>query len=125
MKHKTINFMLAFFLAFNSQAPYADDLADLEILDVMVGNSSNSNDETWFRVAGLVGHVNCQYAPGNVTLFYATNDGPLSAEKALSVLLAAKMAGRKVSIIYMTNTPEADFWGYGISKCQLHRISIR
>ena len=64
----------------------------------MVGASSRFDDSTWLRVYGLFGHVNCQYAPSQVTLFYARNDGQLSADKALSVLMAAKLANRPVSI---------------------------
>lgn len=102
----------------------ADMLGNVIIKDVMAGSSSGSQDAAWFRVDGLIGHSNCQYAPANVTLFYATNDGPLSADKALSLLMAAHLSGRTVSMDYSPYGIESDFWGFGISGCQIHRLTI-
>ncbi len=103
---------------------YSDHLTNLEIKDVIAGESSLFPDAAWFRVQGLVGNANCQYAPQNVTLFYAKNDGVLSADKALSMLMAAQLAGRTVSIQYVSDQPRSDLWGFGISGCELRRIVI-
>ncbi len=117
--------LISITLFFHCSFVGADSLNISEISDVMVGRSSAFNDGTWLRVSGLVGHESCQYAPQNVTLFYAKNDGPLSADKALSVLMAAKLSKSTIKIEYLNSQTTADFWGWGISSCELQRISIQ
>lgn len=119
-----MRYILLVLFLFSIQTKAADALSNLEIKDVIVGNSSAFQDATWFRVQGLVGHSSCQYSPLNVTLFYAKNDGVLSANKALPILMAAKLAGRKISIQYSREKQESDLWGFGISECELVRISL-
>lgn len=89
---------------------------------VMTGESSAFDDGVWLRVQGQPGHANCFYAPLNASLFYVRPGGAVDAKKALALLLAAKLAGRDVSIEYGNDGPLADFWGYGVSSCEIRRL---
>jgi hypothetical protein len=91
---------------------------------VMTGNSSAFADGVWVRVSGQVGHANCYYAPQNVSLFYAKPNGVVDPKKALAILMAAKLASRTVNIEFINNGAQADFWGYGISQCEIHRLAM-
>lgn len=91
---------------------------------VMTGESSAFADGVWLRVSGQPGHANCFYAPANASLFYARPGGVADPNKALAMLMAAKLAGRAVSIEYANDGPRADFWGYGISSCEIRRLVL-
>lgn len=92
----------------------------------MTGNSSAFADGVWVRVSGQVGHVNCYYAPSNASLFYvyARTNGPLDPKKALALLMAAKLGNRTVNIEFASDGVQADFWGYGISRCEIQRLAM-
>lgn len=93
----------------------------------MTGNSSAFNDGVWVRVPGQVGHANCYYAPASASLFYIRTraDGnPLDAKKGLSLLTAAKLANIKIGVEFIPDSLSSDFWGYGTSKCEIHRIVL-
>lgn len=47
--------------------------------------------------------------------------GPVDPKTGMALLLAAKLASREVSIEYANDGPRADFWGYGISSCEIRR----
>ena len=93
---------------------------------VMTGNSSAFADGVWVRVSGQVGHVNCYYAPLNVSLFYAyaRANSPMDPKKALALLMAAKLGNRLVNIEFASDGVQADFWGYGISRCEIQRLTL-
>lgn len=90
----------------------------------MAGASSAFADGVWIRVAGQPAHANCYWAPGNVSLFYARKDGIVDPNKVLALATTAKLTGRTVTIQYDENATQADFYGYGISSCQILRISV-
>lgn len=91
---------------------------------VMTGNSSAFADGVWVRVSGQVGHANCYYAPSNYSLFYAKPNGVIDPKKALAMLMTAKVAGRTVTIEFVNNGVQADFWNYGISQCEIQRLAL-
>ena len=91
---------------------------------VMTGNSSAFADGVWVRVTGLVGHPNCFYSPSNASLFYTKPNGVVDPKKALAMLMTAKLANRTVNIEFANNGAVADFWGYGISQCEIQRLII-
>lgn len=89
---------------------------------IMTGNSSAFPDGVWVRVSGQLGHPNCYYAPSNVSLFYTKPNGVVDPKKALAILMTARVTNRTVNIEFAANGAQADFWGYGISQCEIHRI---
>ena len=91
---------------------------------VMTGNSSAFADGVWVRVTGLVGHANCFFAPLNASLFYTRPGGVVDPKKALAMLMTAKLAGRTVNIEFINDGSQADFWGYGISQCEIQRLVL-
>jgi hypothetical protein len=77
-------------------------------------------------VSGQVGHANCYYAPLNVSLFYSYSrqNGPLDPKKAFALLMSAKLTNRTVNIEFANDGVQADFWGYGISRCEIQRLAL-
>lgn len=108
---KVVAIMLAMLIAPVAQAELVGFVPEL----AMTGGSSAFNDGAWVRVVGQVGHANCYYAPGNVSLFYARTGGPAEPKNVLAILLTAKTLQKQVYIDYDPNGVQADFWGFGIS----------
>ncbi len=100
------------------------DLIQLTPDLVMTGESSAFPDGVWVRVPGQVGHANCFYAPGNVSLFYAKPNGVADPKKVLALLMSAKLAGKTVYVDYAPDGVHADFYSFGISRCEIRRIAI-
>jgi hypothetical protein len=112
-----------------SLSVFLSSLAHAEIVQftpdyVMAGNSSAFTDGVWVRVKGKVAHQNCYYAGQDVSLFYAKSNSSVDPNKVLSILLTAKMAGKQVAIVYAAEGLVADFWGFGISRCQIERLAL-
>ena len=101
----------------------ADRIEDVTPELVMAGNSSTFSNGVWIRVGSLVGNQNCQY--GIWTLFYANSDGTIDPGYVLSLATTAKLTGKKLIIEYVPDSATSDFWGFGISKCQIHRIALK
>jgi hypothetical protein len=101
-----------------------ETLNNVQIKNVVVGNSSAFKDGAWLVVQGLVGNEKCQYAPTNTTLFYTKNSSYLSTNKALSILMAAKIADKTIDIQYIIVQPESELYGYGISECEIVRMAL-
>jgi hypothetical protein len=116
--------LCAFALALATCASASAQIAQLTPDQVMTGNSSAFADGVWVRVPGQVGHVNCFYSSGNVSLFYAKPNGVADPKKVLALLTVAKLANRTVNIEYDSNGIQSDFWGYGISKCEIQRLVL-
>jgi hypothetical protein len=106
-----------------SAAAFADTVQLTPDL-VMTGNSSAFADGVWVRVNGQVAHVNCFYAPGNFSLFYAKPTGGIDPKKVLALLTVAKLSNRAVGIEYANDGVSADFYGYGISRCEMQRLVL-
>lgn len=100
----------------------ADGVGNITPELVMAGPSSAIGDATWIRVVGNVGHANCSY--GSWSLFYARAVGGVDPKKVLAIALSAKMSGRTVAIEYINNSLISDFYGFGISSCEIQRIAM-
>ncbi|WP_334186000.1 hypothetical protein [Novosphingobium sp.] len=95
-----------------------------KIEKVMVGQSSSGNDQVWVRIAGFPAGVATECVYDNYTLLYVADDQIINRDKAFSMLLSAKASGSNVDIAYDVVGTAADFWGFGISKCVIRRISM-
>jgi hypothetical protein len=91
---------------------------------VMTGDSSAFGNGVWLGVHGQVAEASCYYAPYDVSLFYVKPGGGIDPAKALALLTTAKVSGDAVSFAYESNSVTADFWGYGISSCQVLRLTL-
>lgn len=91
---------------------------------VMSGQSSSGSDQVWIRVNGQPANVpaDCVYAP--YSLFYVADDTALNRDRALAILLTAKLSNRPVNIEFDVLGTAADFWGYGITKCVIRRVTV-
>lgn len=111
--------------AANAQAPSGQFLQINTIRNVMVGNSSTGEKQVWLRVDGIVPGVaqDCVYA--NTTLFYVPSQyWSIGTDQALSMLLTAKSTNTPIQIATWIDGDAADFWGWGISRCKISRISV-
>ena len=117
--------MMAAMLCFEVGAAHAATGATLSNIEkVMSGASSTGNDQVWVRVNGQPAGVPADCVYQTWSLFYVADDVTLNRDRALSLLLTAKVAGQPVSVQFDVDTNQADFWGYGITKCILRRITI-
>jgi len=112
-------------LSFGVESAHATIGATLPSIEkVMSGASSSGNDQVWIRVNGQPAGVPSDCVWSSYSLFYVPDDVILNRDRALSLLLTAKVANQPVSISFDVDTSQADFWGYGISKCLLRRITV-
>lgn len=99
----------------------------LTLRNVMAGNSSSGSDQVWVRAdnsanpnAGVA--AECVYQ--GWSLFYSNNNGDVSPEKVEAIALTAKTTATPVFIAYVVETNPSDFWGWGITRCRILRISL-
>jgi len=117
--------MMAAMLCFEAGAAHATIGATLPSIEkVMSGGSSSGNDQVWVRVNGQPAGVPSDCVYQTWSLFYVADDVILNRDRALSLLLTAKVANQPVNISFDVDTNPADFWGYGITKCILRRITV-
>ena len=91
---------------------------------VMTGSSSSGSDQVWLRVLGQPAGVANDCVYGNWSLLYTDGTAGVSSDKALSLLLTAKVASRPVFIEYDLAANPSDFFGFGISRCRILRIAM-
>lgn len=116
---------MAIFMAIAAASP----TQALEVLlpsleKVMAGASSGGNDQIWARVEGQPAgvHADCVYQAWS--LFFVPDDAVVSRDRALSLLMTAKVSGQPVRVQYDVLANASDFWGFGISKCAIRRIAV-
>jgi hypothetical protein len=71
-----------------------------------------------------MGHPNCYYAPANASLFYARNNGAIDLKKALAMLMMAKAMSRTVNLEFISDAVQSDFWGYGVTRCEIQWLIL-
>lgn len=117
--------IMATVLCFGAEGAHATIAATLpNIGDVMSGASSTGNDQVWVRVNGQPAGVPSDCVFQTWSLFYVADDVALNRDRALSLLLTAKVTNRPVGIAFDVDTNSADFWGWGITKCIMRRITV-
>lgn len=112
-------------LSFGAESAHATIGAALPSIEkVMSGASSSGNDQVWIRVNGQPAGVPSDCVWSSYSLFYVPDDVILNRDRALSLLLTAKVTNQPVNISFDIDTTQADFWGCGISKCLIRRITV-
>ncbi|HSI50828.1 MAG TPA: hypothetical protein VLA61_21385 [Ideonella sp.] len=110
--------------AITCTAASALEVQSISIGQILTGNSSAFSDGVYLRVSGQVGDPNCYYAPFNTSIFYAKPNGVLDTKKALAMLMIAKLAGKTLNIGFTQTGVQTDFWGYGISQCEMQALIL-
>lgn len=112
--------VLCFASASHAQTTY---YATLTLRNVMAGQSSGGNDQTWIRVDGQPAGVPADCVWTNFSLFYVTSASPeLAPDKALSLAISAKLAAQPVMIAFVVDSGQSDFWGWGYTHCRIVRM---
>lgn len=97
--------------------------ATLTLRNVMAGQSSGGNDETWIRVDGQPAGVPADCVWTSFSLFYVTSASPeLAPDKALSLAISAKLANQPVMVAFVVDSGQSDFWGWGYTHCRIVRM---
>ncbi|MBW8892029.1 MAG: hypothetical protein JF617_07665 [Burkholderiales bacterium] len=92
--------------------------------NIMAGISSSGPDQVWVRADGQAPGVanECMYQ--GWSLFYASTNGDVAPEKVEAIALTAKASNIPLFIAYVVETGPSDFWGWGITRCRILRISL-
>lgn len=115
--------MLLFGAAVPAHSEIYVDISSIEL--AMSGNSSSGTRQTWMRVIGQPSGVPTTCVYDGKSLFYTDSSSGISPDQALALLLTAKSLNRTISIGFNEATSASDFFGYGISKCQLSKIAMK
>ncbi|BEV12114.1 hypothetical protein ATDW_26100 [Asticcacaulis sp. DW145] len=93
-----------------------------QIHSVMTGNSSSGYDQVWIRASGNPPGVPAECLYQGWALFYIPDDQIINRDRAMSLFLSAKLTNRPVTMVVEVVNTESDFWGFGITRCKIHRI---